>query len=112
MSASQALGSGASKRQQSIDDRGLPPPPVIYGEPLPPFDSNRRADSSPRDTYGLGGRPALREPCRTPGDIMSEHRATSSRNARATSSESAFAGCMSPDLADFVAKVFTSFGEE
>jgi hypothetical protein len=26
---------------------------------------------------------------RTPGDIMSEHRATSSRNARATSSESA-----------------------
>jgi hypothetical protein len=27
-----------------------------------------------------------------PGDIMSEHRATSSRNARATSSESAYAG--------------------
>jgi hypothetical protein len=41
-----------------------PPPPVIYGEPLPLFDSNRGADSSPRDTYGLGGRPALREPCR------------------------------------------------
>ena len=37
---------------------------VIYGEPLPLFDSNRGADSSPRDTYGVGGRPALREPCR------------------------------------------------
>ena len=45
-------------------DRGLPPPPVIYGEPLPLFDSNRGADSSQRDTYGLGGRPALRDPCR------------------------------------------------
>src|SRR5580693_1340610 len=43
---------------------GLAPPPVIYGEPLPLFDSNRGADSSPRDTYGLGGRPALRDPCR------------------------------------------------
>ena len=38
----------------SIDDRGLAPPPVIYGEPLPLFNSNRGADSSPRDTYGLG----------------------------------------------------------
>src|ERR1700721_2872637 len=28
------------------------------------FDSNRGADSSPRDTYGLGGRPALRDPYR------------------------------------------------
>jgi hypothetical protein len=26
--------------------------------------SNRGADSSPRDTYGLGGPPALRERCR------------------------------------------------
>jgi hypothetical protein len=57
-SGGQALGSGASKGQQSIDDRGLAPP-VIYGEP-PLFDSNRGADSSPRDTYGLWGRPALR----------------------------------------------------
>src|SRR5580704_726065 len=39
---------------------GVCPPPVIYGEPLPLFDSNRGADSSPRDTYGLGGPPALR----------------------------------------------------
>jgi hypothetical protein len=69
MSASQALGSGASKRQQSIDDRGLPPPPVIYGEPLPPFDSNRGADTSARDTYGLGRRPALREPYRPVGRL-------------------------------------------
>ena len=43
---------------------GVWPPPVIYGELLPLFDSNRGADSSPRDTYGLGGRPALRDPCR------------------------------------------------
>jgi hypothetical protein len=45
---------------------GVWPPPVIYGAPLPLFDSNRGrgADSSPRDTYGLGGPPALREPCR------------------------------------------------
>ena len=43
---------------------GVCPPPVIYGEPLPLFDSNRGANSSPRDTYGLGGRPALRDPCR------------------------------------------------
>ena len=43
---------------------GVWPPPVIYGELLPLFDSNRGADSSPRDTYGLGGPPALREPCR------------------------------------------------
>src|SRR6476646_6560881 len=43
---------------------GVCPPPVIYGEPLPLFDSNRGVDSSPRDTYGLGGPPALREPCR------------------------------------------------
>ena len=62
-SDAQALGSGASKGQQPIDDRGRPPS-VIYGEPLPLFDSNRGADSSPRDTYGLGGPPALGEPCR------------------------------------------------
>src|SRR5580704_13739351 len=43
---------------------GVWPPPVTYGEPLPLFDSDRGADSSPRDTYGLGGRPSLREPCR------------------------------------------------
>ena len=43
---------------------GVWPPPVIYGELLPLFDSNRGANSSPRDTYGLGGPPALREPCR------------------------------------------------
>ena len=36
VSGGQALGSGASKGQQSIDDRGLAPPPVTYGEPLPP----------------------------------------------------------------------------
>src|SRR4029077_13355773 len=64
VSGGQALGSGASKGQQSIDDRGLAPPLVVYGEPLPLFDSSRGADSSPRDTYGLGGPPALREPCR------------------------------------------------
>src|SRR5580692_9691563 len=55
---------GQARGQQSIDDRGLAPPPVIYGEPSSLFDSNRGADSSPRDTYGLGGPPALREPCR------------------------------------------------
>jgi hypothetical protein len=31
------------------------------------FESNREADSSVRDTYGLGGRPALRDPCRVRG---------------------------------------------
>jgi hypothetical protein len=36
---------------------------------------------------------------RTPGDIMSEHRATSSRNARATSSESAPLGIARPSPA-------------
>jgi hypothetical protein len=30
----------------------------------PLFESNCEAESSPRDTYGLGGPPALREPCR------------------------------------------------
>ena len=64
VSGGQALGSGASKGQQSIDDRGLAPPPVTYGEPLPLFDSNRGADTSARDIYGLWGRPALRAPCR------------------------------------------------
>ena len=44
------LGSGASKGQQPIDDRGLAPPPVIYGEPLPLFDSNRGADTSARES--------------------------------------------------------------
>jgi len=67
VSGGQVLGSGASKGQQPIDDRGLVPPPVIYGEPLPLFDTNRGADSSPRDTYGLGGRPALWDPCRPRG---------------------------------------------
>ena len=43
---------------------GSAPPPVIYGEPLPLFDSNRGADSLARDTYDLRGRPALRDPCR------------------------------------------------
>jgi hypothetical protein len=62
-SGGQVLGSGVSKGQQSIDDRGLTPPPVICGEPLPLFDSNHGADTSARDIYGLGGRPALREPC-------------------------------------------------
>src|SRR6478752_8411106 len=42
---------------------GVWPPRSSNGEP-PLFDSNRGADTSPRDTYGLGGRPALREPCR------------------------------------------------
>ena len=42
---------------------GLAPPPVIYGEPLPLLASNRGAASSGWDTYGLGGRAALREPC-------------------------------------------------
>jgi hypothetical protein len=51
---------GKQGTAQSIDDRGLAPPPVIYDEPPPLFDTNRGADSSPRDTYGLGGRPALR----------------------------------------------------
>ena len=49
---------------QSIDDRGPTPPTVIYGEPLPLFDSNRGADPSARDIYGLWGPPALRGPCR------------------------------------------------
>src|SRR3984893_11557618 len=31
------------------------------------FESNREADSSVRDTYGLGGRPAWRDPCRVRG---------------------------------------------
>jgi hypothetical protein len=41
---------------------GLTPPPVIYGEPLPLFDSNRGAGTSAREIYGLWGRPALRDP--------------------------------------------------
>ena len=36
---------------------------VIYGEPLPLLAPIGGEDSSPRDTYGVGGRPALREPC-------------------------------------------------
>jgi hypothetical protein len=34
-SGGQALGSGARKGGSPIDDRGLAPLPVIYGEPLP-----------------------------------------------------------------------------
>jgi hypothetical protein len=43
-SGAQVLGSGASKDGSPIDDWGLAPPTVIYGEPLPLFDSNRGAD--------------------------------------------------------------------
>jgi hypothetical protein len=53
VSGGQALGSGASKRQQSIDDRGPAPLRVMYGAPLPLFDSNRGADSSAQALAGL-----------------------------------------------------------
>jgi hypothetical protein len=54
VSGGQALGVGAGKGQQSIDDRGLAPPPVIYGEPLPLFDSNRGADHWQGTSMGSG----------------------------------------------------------
>jgi hypothetical protein len=62
VSGGQAFGSGASKGQQPIDEPGLGPLRFIYGEPL--LEASRGADSSPRETYGLGEPPALREPCR------------------------------------------------
>jgi hypothetical protein len=42
---------------------GVLTPRVIYSEHLPLFGSDRGADSSARDTYGLEGRRALRDPC-------------------------------------------------
>jgi hypothetical protein len=57
------LGSGASKGQQSIDDRGLAPPPVIYGEPLP-YSGPIAGQTLRQGTPMASGRAALREPCR------------------------------------------------
>jgi hypothetical protein len=42
--------------------RGLAPLRSSMGRPYL-FDSSRGADTSARDTYGLGGLPALRDPC-------------------------------------------------
>ena len=46
----------------------LTPRGSSIGEPLPLFGSNRGADPSAKDIYGLlWGRPALRDPCRPSG---------------------------------------------
>jgi hypothetical protein len=44
---------------------GVPAPlRVIYGEPLPHWGPIAGQTLRQGDTYGLGGSPALREPCR------------------------------------------------
>ena len=62
-SGGQGSGQGSKQGGSPIDDRGPDPLRVIYGDPLLLFGSSSPGDPLARDIYGLGGRPALRDPC-------------------------------------------------
>ena len=56
------MGQGSEQGGSPIDDRGPDPLRVIYGDPLLLFGSSSPGDPLAKDIYGLGGRPALRDP--------------------------------------------------